>query len=267
MKTLAIALVSMVIASAGCNGTTGSGLVTFSARAGGPVDAAPNLAFDSGIGYHVTLTQAQLHVGAVYLNMTVPSSGGPDEPCILPGIYVGQAFGPCDASGVCGVDLDLLSPALHPFTASADGTANPALEAEVWLTSGDINATTDTTPVFVTAGTASNNGVDYPFAATVTIGQNRQLPTQNPAMPGANPICRQRIVSPIPVDITLTNGGTLDLRVDPRGMFDEVDFATLTAGSDGTFAIPDVAGGIGGAFFKGVTAIEQYAFAYSAGAP
>ena len=58
----------------------------------------------------------------------------------------------------------------------------------------------------------------------MTIGENRQQPVQNPALPGSNPICEQRIVTPIAVDFTPTDGGVLTLRVDPRGMFNAVDF-------------------------------------------
>ncbi len=269
---LAIALCALC----GCSGTTGSGLVSFAARVGGPADVTPGgpLEFDSGSKYHITLTMAQFHVGAVYLNLTVPSSGGPDEPCILPGVYDGQAFGNCDGSGRCGVDVDLLSPDLTTLPLPGQGTANPVWVAEVWLTSGDVNAPADPTPVLVTAGTATKGGTSWPFSATVTIGPNRQLPIQNPAMPGSNPICRQRIVSPICLDpprfncqnpgFALSDGGTLDVRVDPRAMFDGVDFASLTAQPDGSYVIPDAQGGVGGAFFKGVKSAAPYQFQFTA---
>ncbi|HEY2743477.1 MAG TPA: hypothetical protein VGL86_02600 [Polyangia bacterium] len=254
MRTLALVA---LIAAAGCNGTTGSGLVTFTARAGGPADVTPGgpIDFDTGSGFHVTLTMAQLHFGAVYLNQSVPSSGGPQEPCILPGIYVGQAFGPCDASGLCGVDVDLLSPTLTTFTTNGEGTVNQAVEADVWLTGGDINATDDPTPILEVTGTATRAADSWPFTSTITISSNRAIPPPNAAMPGANPICRERIASLIPVDFTLTDGGTLDLRIDPRGMFNSVDFATLApSGSTTTLTIPDTSDGAGQALYKGVLA-------------
>ncbi|MCU1277944.1 MAG: hypothetical protein JWM53_1490 [bacterium] len=271
-RAIAIALCA---AAAGCSGTTGSGLVTFTARVGGPAGVTPGgpLELDSGSGYHVSLTLAQFHLGAVYLNLSVPASGGPQEPCVLPGVYDGQAFGGCDASGVCGVDLDLLSPTLTTLPLPGEGTANPVWVAEVWLTSGDINAASDTKPVFVTAGTASKGGRTWPFSATVTIGSNRQLPIQNPAMPGSNPICRQRIVSPICLNLAndcrepgfmLSDGGTLDVRVDPSNMFDSVDFAALTAQPDGSYVIPDTEGGVGGALFdNGVRSTAPYHFTFT----
>ena len=203
----------------------------------------------------MSLTSAQLHFGAVYLNMSVPSSGGPQEPCVLPGIYVGQAFGPCDASGRCGVDVDLLSPSLTTFTTSGEGTVNQAVEAEVWLTGGDINAAQDATPILQVAGTATRGSDTWPFTSTITISGNRAVPPPNAAMPGANPICRQRIASLIPIDFTLDDGGTLDVRIDPRGMFDSVDFSTLGApGSATPLVIPDTSSGAGQALYKGLLA-------------
>jgi hypothetical protein len=267
---------AIALSAAGCSGTTGSNLVTFTARAGGPADATAGgpLEFDSGSIYHVSLTQASFHFGAIYLNRSVPVSGAAEAPCVLPGVYVGQAFGPCNENGVCGVDLDLLSPELTTFSVTGEGTADEAKVAEVWLTSGDINAATDLTPVLIAAGTASRSGQLWPFRATVTIGANRQIPVQNPSMPGSNPICKERIVTPICLDpmvkcqdgFTLGNGGTLDLRVDPRPMFDNVDFAALTPESDGSYVIPDALGGVGGNFFMGVRSTASYRqITYTAG--
>jgi hypothetical protein len=256
MRTFALLALATV---AGCNGTTGSGLVTFTGRVGGPADVVADapLAFHSGSGFDVTLIAATLHLGAVYLNATKPSSGGPEEPCVLPGVYVGQAF--------ADVDVDLLSPALTTFTATAAGTANPVAVGDVWLTGGDINATEDPTPILQVSGTATRMADSWPFTATVTIGSNRAKPAPNPAMPGANPICRQRIVSPIcgpnptpnnscPLLIgMLSDGGTLDMRIDPRPMFDSVDFTTLApSGSASTLTIPDSSAGSGAELFGGL---------------
>ncbi len=255
MKTLALFALA---AAAGCNGTTGSGLVTFSARAAGPADAMDDapLAFTSGNGFAITLTAATLHLGAVYLNASKPSSGGPEEPCILPGVYVGQAF--------ADVDVDLLSSTLTTFTTTGAGTANPAAVGEVWLTGGDINAADDPTPILQVAGTATRMGDSWPFTATVTISENRAVPPPSAAMPGANPICRQRIVSPIcgaptasdscpPLIAMLTDGGTLDLRIDPRPMFDSVDFTSLAPnGSAATVTIPDTSAGAGAELYGGL---------------
>jgi hypothetical protein len=197
------------------------------------------------------LDRATLHFGAVYLNQDNPLSGKGTSGCVLPGIYVGQIFGP--------LDLDLLSPSAIPFPANGEGTELAALTAEVWLLEGDINTPDSETHVLDVAGTASKNGMSWPFSATVTIGQNRMKPPPDVAMPGANPICAQRIVTPIvPIggSLTPTNGGTLELRVDPRRMFDGVDFSLLTADPTAMppYVIPDEPGGISDQLFGGLRA-------------
>jgi len=39
------------------------------------------------------------------------------------------------------------------------------------------------------------------FEGVVTIGSNRRVPSSDPATPGANPLCKSRIVTPIPIDL------------------------------------------------------------------
>jgi hypothetical protein len=246
--------------SCACSGTTGSGLITFTALAGGPADAVAGapMSFDTGSGFHVVLRSAQLRIGSIYLNQAVPSSGSAQGPCVLPGIYVAEAFGP--------VDVDLLSPQLRPFPTAGEGTQTPAKTAEVWLTGGDINAIADPTVILSVGGTATCDGGFFPFTGSVTIGSNRAVPVGNPALPGANAICHQRIVTPIVVDLVPTNGGTLELRVDPRGMFNAVDFSALTRVSEDPlrYEIPDSSAGPGGALFKGVLSnAGVYRFSWS----
>jgi len=274
-RALFISLLALSIG--GCSNTTGSALVRFTARAAGPADATSGpLTFDTGAGYHVTLTRAKLHIGAVYLNMTKVASGGPLLPCVLPGIYVGEAFGACDPkTNVCGVDVDLLSPTLQPFPIPGQGTANPVIQASIWFTGGDINAPPDdpisNTVILDVAGTATQGAQSWPFVGTVTIGANRATQPPNAAEPGANPICQKRLIDP-PICLnpivndagkpdctaafTLSDGGTLDLRADPRAMFDGLVFSSLQSptGTPPVFTIPDTNGGIGEQLYKAVIA-------------
>jgi len=208
------------VAGVGCVGTTGGEHVSFRAAAAGPEDAANGtLEFDNGRGFHVLLTRARLHIGALYLNQSVPSSGSQATSCILPGIYVGEVLG--------ALDVDALSPKPQAFPSRGDGTSFEAKAGELWLTGGDVDRIEDTTVILDAAGTADQNGAEYPFEARLTIGANRIIPSTNPAYPGANPICKQRIVSPIALDLTLREGGELLIRVDPRAWFAGVDFSTL----------------------------------------
>jgi hypothetical protein len=233
------ALFLLALPLSACVETTGSGLVTFTTRAGGFDGVTSPLAFDSGSGFHVTLTRAQERIAAVYLNQGQPSSGAGATPCILPGIYGAEAFGP--------VTLDLLSPTLQDFPNPGEGTADPTQTAQVWLNGGDIDATDDDTHVLEVEGTAMRGGTTWPFSGAITIGANRALPVMNPALPGANPICHQRIVTPIVAALLPATGGALELRVDVRGMFNGVDFSKLT-----TPEIPDTNAGAGEALFKGL---------------
>ena len=85
------------------------------------------------------------------------------------------------------------------------------------------------------AGTATNGMITVPFTARITIGANRLIPSSDPALPSAHPICKQRIVSPILLDdVRPSDGGTLLVRVDPAPWFANVDFTGLAPG-----ALPD----------------------------
>lgn len=224
-------LVPFLLFLAACIGTTGSDLLGFSAYGAGAEGASST--FTNGQGWTVTLTRARLHVGAVYLNRSVPVSGGQERACFLPGIYVAQVLG--------GIDLDLLSTAPQKFPVDGDGTEDRAVTGEVWLTGGRIDALDDATQIADVAGEAVRAGVVRRFEATITIGRNRAIPPTDPAKPGANPLCAQRIVTPIPVDVTPKKGGALVLRVDPRRWFANVDFASVeTVSKDSNLVrIPD----------------------------
>lgn len=204
-----------------CVGTTGGDLLTFDAFASGPANTAPGapLRFTSGRGFAVTLTRAKLHVGAVYLNRSRPTSVSSETQCTLAGIYVAEVPGP--------IDVDVLDPNLQPFSVKGFATTDFAPTGELWLSGGDVNEEEDTTVILDVAGTASKDGVDYPFEGALTIGQNRLPTADDPALPGSKPICKERVVTPIPTSITPSTGGRLVLRVDPSGWFGNVDFTRL----------------------------------------
>ena len=121
-----------------------------------------------------------------------------------------------------------------------EGTNDEARTGEVWLTGGDVNADADSTVIADLAGTASNATTTLPFTATITIGTaNRGIPGSDPSQPTQHPICKQRIVSPIPIDLRPHDGGTLVLAIDPRTWFANVDFTALVPGGGGGFVFPD----------------------------
>ena len=224
---------ALLTTTSSCIGTTGGGLVSFPAYASGPQGINRSESFHLGSGFDVALATAKMHIGAIYVNTAPPSTGSQNSSCVNPGQYVAEV--------ASAVDVDLLSDAPQPFSASGDGTADVAESAELWLTGGDINSSADSTVIVSLQGIATRNGNSYPFRATVTISNNRAIPVSNPALPGQNPICRQRIVSGIPVNLRVFEGGTLRLRIDPRGWFNNVDFSKLDPDTQNPsgFLIPD----------------------------
>jgi len=219
-------LLLLLLSLAGCVQTTGGSLVTFSAEAAGTEEAR---AFTSGKGYDVTLSRAQLFIGAVYLNQSNPSNWSLETDCILPGIYSGEVRG--------GLTVDALSAAPQPFPVAGNGTDVPVLAGELWLHEGDIDDRDSKKVVLDVEGVASRGGTSWPFTAAFTLGQNRKEPPRDAALPGSRPICKERIVSPIPAELTLREGGTLTVIVDPRAWFVSVEFSELT----GTAFIDDSA--------------------------
>ncbi|MEW5740999.1 MAG: hypothetical protein AB1938_18910, partial [Myxococcota bacterium] len=144
--------------------------------------------------------------------------------CIQPGVYSGEVR--------AAVRVDALSATPVPFPIAGNGTDAQTLSAELWLTGGDVEAEVDKTVVLDVAGTATRGAESYPFEGAFTISQNRVTPPRNPALPGSNPLCQQRIVAPIPFEAQLAEGGTLTVLVDARAWFASVDFSTLTKVSD-----------------------------------
>jgi hypothetical protein len=234
----ALVLAALAALGTACIGTTGSQLVAFDAFGAGPADLPPDaathgLSFVNGRGWSITLTRAEVRVGALYLNRSVPVSGGQERRCFLPGLYVAQVLS--------GTTIDALSPALQPFPQAGSGTADHAVTGEVWLTGGRIDEQEDRTTIAEVSGTATRGGESMRFEGTVTIGKNRRVAETDPARPGANPLCAARIVTPIPTSITPTDGGALVVRVDPRGWFANVELGDVPPVSPGSdlHVIPD----------------------------
>jgi hypothetical protein len=218
------------VALTGCVGTTGGDEFSFQAFARGPEGVTVPYTFENGKGYSVSLERARVHVGAVYLNRSVPTSVSASTSCTLAGIYSAEVPG--------ALEVDALSDALQPFSVPGEATSDRSLTGEVWLTGGDINDPIDDTVILDVAGTASRDGQSHPFEGRLTIGENRLQPTP-PAEPGLKPICKERIVSPIPVDVTPARGSHLTLAIEPAKMFANVDFSLLEPNDDGTLVFDD----------------------------
>jgi hypothetical protein len=225
-------VLSLASALPACVGTTGGDVFAFEAYASGPPGAdGTSYAFETQ-GYAVTLDRAELQLGAAYLNRAVPTSGsGPSTTCTLAGTYSAEV--PAELL------LDALSPEPQPFPALGHATSDPSHTGEVWLNQGDIDDPNTDAPVLDVAGSAEKDGVSRRFRGTLTIGSNR-LDTAPPQSPGLYPICKERIVTPIAVDLVPRRDGHLLLTVDPARMFTNVDFEKLTkVDADGTLVFDD----------------------------
>jgi hypothetical protein len=216
-----------LIAAPACTGTTGDRVFDFEAAASGPTDviAGEPLSFQGSRGWQITLTTARLHVGALYLADAMPVSGAQATSCILPGSYVAQV--------VQGREVDLLSSEPQPFPALGRGTTLEARAGQVWLTAGDVNLADVPAPpkvILQLLGSAEREGELRPFQAKLTIAGNRVKASGGAA--GGSPICKERIVSPIPLSLRIEEGGGLWLRVDPRRLFINVDIGALEKNGD-----------------------------------
>lgn len=214
----AVLIVCAIFASS-CVGSTGGEVIDFPTAAAGPIDAPAGqpLAFSTDTGWQVALSRTVLHIGGVYLNQARAVSGAQTTDCFLPGTYVAQE--------TAGLDVDLLSPTPQPFPTFSHGTTLPVLVAQVWLTGVRVDEAEDTTKILQIAGTATREGVTQTFTGVLHIGSNRQA--QGGTLPGAYPICKQRIVTPIDAPLVVKSTGGLLVRIDPRRFFIGVDFGGL----------------------------------------
>lgn len=214
------AVVALLCFSA-CIESTGGNLVSFSASARGVPEAARP--FTTPAGYEVTLSRTRVHVGALYFTQQNPQSYTLEQACVQDAIYSGEVRG--------GLTVDALDAQAQPFPVEGNGTDALTRTGMLWLTGGDLLADHDPTVVLDVAGTATGDAGTFPFEGRFTISGNRKQPPRNPALPGSNPLCAQRVVGPVAMNDAFHQGGALSLVIDARQFFPSVDFSTLA--SDG----------------------------------
>jgi hypothetical protein len=210
-----------------CNGTTGYELVQFYAAGAGFSDVVEGqpYTFETSAGVHVTLTQASIHVGALYLTQAIPQAGGGPQPCSLSQTYAGAFVGEVRGEG----DIDL---SVQQLQAIGDGSTIPASTGQVWLThdgsitDGNLNGS-DPLPILTLRGSFEDASGVHTFSAGITIDLDRISGPVNSGLPGEVQICQQRIVSGIPVDFTVAQGGTLVIELRAQPLFQGVPFTDL----------------------------------------
>jgi len=229
---LFVATLVACLAGASCNGTTGGALITFSAYAAGAAGAdKPFTTYDATNhpAYSVQLTHASMYIGALYFDESPPSTGFDTPVCITPDIYAAQV--------PAGLQIDLLSATPQAFSQQGDGSSNTALSWDIWLTNGDVNATSNGgAHILEIQGVATRLADQKPFsfATIVTIngvvsGAGARLANAStPGLPGQYPICKERILAiDLPGGLPFFQGGSLQVTVDPRQWFiiSNIDFA------------------------------------------
>jgi hypothetical protein len=265
MRTLGLTLGLSWITLACTGGTTGSEVVAFEAVGSGPssADWPDHGAFPTTAGYSVELSTAQLWIGSIYLNERAPAPGSQQLPCILPGTYVGEVLQ--------GTWLDVLNPALQPFEGGGRGIAVQGRSAELWLQAQDttLDAPNSTAVIATLAGVAAKDGLRWPFQAEVSIGSNRRTADPDPDRPGANPICRERLVRGLEVQSLPAPDGLLTVQVDPRRWVDAIDFTELGEGTDAAAPLglarrlPDQNFSPAGlALYRGLKSLEGYSVSW-----
>jgi len=228
---LAMALFTGAAALTACLGTTGNERLAFTAEAGAvAMDAQPNGAFVNDFGWSIRLTSARMRLGPVYLNTVAPlrASRGfrlvrearADEAHLGGGLVVGEVLG--------DLEIDLLDPALRPFPVRGQITGDAVRTAEIrfWPGAGIDPATPSADPVFEATGEASLDGETIAFEGRLFLDET-WLPNAQPGDRNFLTLTDIRQVRGIPAEFVATEGGALEVRVDPRRLFATANFAQI----------------------------------------
>lgn len=213
--------------TSGC-GTTGQQRVAFTAWVGGVERSDGPMRFTTSTGWSVTLTEARIAVGPVYLNtlealtacaqplrrfteLLAPTAWANGESHLGAGQVVGQV--------TRQMEVDALSPRLVEMSGGGDGLDVPARTADFWLYNMDVGALHGA--AVRVAGVASRDDTTtVPFTGALVM--DASLTTAQ------TPLDVARRVRGVPAVMMLSEGGALRVRVDPRGWFQGADFSELT---------------------------------------
>ncbi len=236
LSALALALGGGGLLTAGC-GSTGQQRVTFAARAAGFERPAGELRFTTNTGWTVTLREARVALGPLYLNTLEPLACDTCEArslldrlsdALVPRAWAhGEGHlgaGIIAAQVTEQVEVDVLSPAPVAMGRGGDGVDVPVRSAEVWLYNRDGGLRGAAMRVAgVAERTADGQTLRVPFRGALVADASLTTPQ--------TPLDVARRVRGIPVDFTLAEGATVTVRVDPRRWFTGADFSELLEGA------------------------------------
>lgn len=220
----------------GCSSSTGSGRFAFEAAAGGVASLqGGSLTFTNQTGWSITLSQADVTLGPVYLNVVPPLRGLTQSlhDLLIPSARA-QASEHLDTGRVVGevlgqVTFSALSPELVPFPVLGTLTEEEVRTAEIWFyPAPGISAETtqiDTVALAV-AGEATRDGEAVPFRGTLVLDDD-WLSEQAAGSRGSQSILEIRQVRGVAASFVPHEGGRLELRVDITRMFRGADFSRL----------------------------------------
>ena len=272
---LALGAASLTLGGAGalglgCGDSTGQDHVSFAVQVGGFAHPAGPVQTTTRAGWTITFTRADVALGPVYLNTLaplacdtcsaratvrrrfedffVPRAWAHGESHLGAGLVVGQV--------TRQVRVDALSSEVRAIDGGGDGIDLEVRSAEVWRYNLD-------GAVIRVAGTASRTvdgaNVEVPFEGSLVADESITT--------AQAPLDVARRVRGIPAALTLSEGGTLTVRVDPRGWFEGADFRELTTHAPtvrNTFAFSP-ADNVGRAFLNNARASRGvYSFAFAA---
>ncbi len=225
----------------GCSTGTGSKRFSFDARiAGAETPTADVGSFVNQKGWSVSLSEATVTIGPIYLNTIVPLA---DTTARVFDWLVRPAWahgaGHLDSGRIVGevlsrVTFDALSAEPVDFPSRGNVTQEEVRSAEVWFypTSGSSQV-----PVALSVrGEASKEGVQVRFRGELTLNEDF-VPNQAEGSRGVQTLDALRKVRGIPAGFVPTEGGSLEIRLDVRRLFRGADFSSLESNrsdADGT---------------------------------
>jgi hypothetical protein len=199
-------------------GTTGGRLIQIEFRAGGVSrPAAGPLTFSTPQGWAVTLQTARIALGPFYFNLSPPPTS-----TFRGGVVIMEA--------TAQVIVDPLDPTLKEVAGGADGETGDSLVCEIDLFPPDPTASVGDRQLLgnngigYVAGTATKGATTVPFAGNIVINANLVTP-QTPL------VALQRVNGAAAVLSFTAQTQAVEVRVDPRGWFDSLDFTALLAGT------------------------------------
>lgn len=226
-----MATVATATAATACLGTTGNERLAFTAEAGA-IDEQTSAPFVNDFGWSIRLTTARMRLGPVYLNTVAPLRAArgfrfirearADEAHLGGGLVVGEVL--------ADLEVDLLDPTMRPFPARGQVTGDAVRTAEIrfWPGAGIDPATPTAAPVLEAAGEASLGGETIAFEGRLFLDET-WLPNAQPGDRNFLTLTDIRQVRGIPADFVATDGGALEVRVDPRRLFATANFAQIRA--------------------------------------